>query len=252
MVNKAQDLLDKFVDSIGDLLNDITALEVNTMIVAEITGAKFNAWEAYQEIYSIDDPSYFKEAHIPNSLHKRYYNLFDKLEREYFYILIGSSPELKNLNDERVIRYDTRMKWVKQNKKRIVKSDPDYVNELGDPILPDPTIMANWPEIQRFLENNQFLRSLRKIIELKGALDSSDSTSESIDIVYAQTVMQLDGDIINRYHTKLFEDEEIKALVLKTHNEAVVAGEEQWRGLLDFMVNLVRSTTSRGLLNRFK
>ena len=249
MAHKAQNLLDKFVDSIGDLLNDITALEVNTMIVAEITGEKFNAWGAYQEIYSINDPSYFKEAHIPESLHERYYSLFEKLEREYFYILIGSGSELKNLDDQRVKRYEVRINWVKKYKKRIVESDPNYVNELGGPILPNPTTIKDWSEIQRLLENNQFLRSLRKIIELKGARDSSDPTKGNIDIIYAQTVMQLDGDIINRYHAKLFEDEEIKALVLKTHNEAVESGEKQWRGLLDFMVDLVKSVTSRGSFN---
>ena len=302
MANKAQELLDKFVDSIGDLLNDITALEVNTMIVAEITGAKFNAWEAYQEIYSINDPNYFKEKHIPKHLQERYYNLFDKLEREHFYILIGSSSAPKKLNDERVIRYRKRIEWRKKYKKRIVVGDqdfiawinkwkqenkelwnkeyqenkelwnkeykeweteykkretevkkrtvlsePEYINELAKPILPDPTIIENWSEIQSFLENNQLLRSLRKIIELKAALDSSDPTQDSIDLIYAQTVMQLDGDIINRYHMKLFEREDIKDLVLKTHNEAVVSGENQWRELLDFMVDLVRSVRSRGL-----
>jgi hypothetical protein len=61
--------------------------------------------------------------------------------------------------------------------------------------------------------------------------------------------MQLDGDIITRYHEKLFDREDIKDLVLKTHNEGVISGEKQWRGLLDFMVDLVKSTTSRGLFN---
>ena len=246
--SRSQDLLEKFVHSLGDLLNDITALEVNTMIVAEITGAKFNAWEAYQLIYSINDPNYFADKHIPNPLRERYSDLFDKLEREFFYILIGSSSEPKDLNDDRVDRYCKRIELLKKQKKQeLVESDPDYINQLGQPILPNPTVKREWAEIQRFLENNQFLRSLRKIVELKAALDSGDPKNIESDIIYAQTIMQLDGDIINRYHYKIFENKDIKNLVLTTHNEAVVSGEEQWRGLLEFMVNLVKSISSRRL-----
>lgn len=252
MANKAQGLLDRFVGSIADLLNDITALEVNTMIVAEITGAKFNAWEAYQEIYSICDSDYFVVKRIPIELKTRYKNLFEALERDYFYLLVDPKSELYNPNDEIIRRYRERIEWLKRKQGENVESDPKY-QELVRPILPDPTVLESTTllKLQELLNNSKFLRNVRKTIELKAALDSSDPTSESIDIVYAQTVMQLDGDIINRYHTKLFEDEEIKALVLKTHNEAVVAGEEQWRGLLNFMVNLVRSTTSKGLFDRF-
>lgn len=253
MASRAQGLLDKFVNSIADLLNDITALEVNTMIVTEITAAKFNAWEAYQEIYSICDPDYFHVKHIPTELQTRYKNLFENLEREYFYILVDPGSGLCNPDDERITRYRERIKLLKSKQGQNVESDPNY-KKLVRPILPDPTVLESTTllELQRLLNNSKFLRDVRKIIELKAALDSSDTTSTIIDTIYAQTVMQLDGDIINRYHAKLFEDEEIKALVLKTHNEAVVSGEKQWRGLLDFMVDLVRSTTSRGLFNGLK
>jgi len=239
MANKAQGLLDKFVDSIGDLLNDITALEVNTMLVAEITGAKFNAWEAYQIMYSVSD-MYIKNTKIPSELYERYENLFEKLERDYFYILIDKDSGLDDLRDETVVRYRKRLNYLKDKKDAIAN-----LTEVR-PILPDPSDadIKNWSKIQRILDNGQFLRSLRKIIELKAALDSSDPTKDGIDIIYAQTVMQLDGDIITRYHQKLFDREDIKDLVLKTHNEGIVAGEKQWRGLLDFMVDLLKSVKS--------
>lgn len=250
MASRAQGLLDKFVNSIGDLLTDITALEVNTMIVTQITAAKFNAWEAYQEIYSICDSDYFVVKRIPTELQTRYKNLFEGLEREYFYILVDPGSGLYNPNDERIRRYRERIELLKRKQGQNVESDPKY-KELVRPILPDPTVLESTTllELQRLLNNSKFLRDLRKVLELKVALDSSDATSESIDIIYAQTVMQLDGDIITRYHEKLFDREDIKDLVLKTHNEGVISGEKQWRGLLDFMVDLVRSTTSRGLFN---
>lgn len=253
-MTKAQVLLDDFVDSIGNLLNDITALEVNTMLVAEITGAKFNALEAYQLIYSVDDPDYFNVKGIPEDLdlRKRYKNLFEKLEREYFYLLTDPDSKLSKPDYAKVKiqRYQDRIQYLKEQKGQVIESSPKHI-ELIRPILPDPTDLdrTNWLELQGLLKNNQLLRSLRKIIELKAALDSSDPTKDNVDIIYAQTVMQLDGDIINRYHMKLFEREDIKDLVLKTHNEAVVSGEKQWRGLLDFMVDLVKSVTSRVSLN---
>lgn len=243
VADNAQRILDNFVNSVGDLLNDITALEVNTMIVAKITGAKFNAWEAYQTMYSVSD-IYIKETKIPQELYSLYENLFFKLEKDYFNILIDEGSGLENLNDEKVKNYRKRLTYLKARKAAVGPS----TLQLERPILPDPTEenVENWHKIQEVLNNPQFLRSLRKIIELKAALDSNNiESAENVDTIYAQTVMQLDGDVINRYHRDLFLDEGVKNLVLSTHKEAVESGEKQWRGLLEFMVNLVKSITPR-------
>jgi hypothetical protein len=256
----ARGLLDKFVSSIQTLVQDITALEVNTMVVTRISGSKFSAWEAYQEIYSIHDQDYFAVMQIPEELHDRYKNLFAQLEREYFYILIENPIySLNNSQNEKLRRYHQRLHWLKEIKRgKLVESDPRYI-ELARPILPAPapviddinqTNQKNWQqewqsncnEIKTLLNNDKFVRTLRKIIELKAALDGGDVTKPHIDTIYAQTVMQLDGDIITRYHKDLFSlPEDAKNLILQIHNEGVVAGEKQWRGILDFMINLVKS-----------
>lgn len=252
--SKSRDLLNKFVSSVQILVDDITALEVNTMVVSNITGNKFNAWEAYQEIYSIIDKDYFNIKKIPNDspLRERYVELFSQLEREYFYIII----ENEQLNNRKVEQYHQRLQLLKEVKKgNIVESDPQYI-ELARPILPAPTPVMdrenlnnqnqqdweqNRQEIRYLLSNDKFVRSLRKIAELKAALDGGDVTSTRTDTIYAQTVMQLDGDIITRYHKDLFSlPEEAKKLILQVHNEGVVAGEKQWHGVLDFLINLVR------------
>jgi hypothetical protein len=262
---KARNLIDKFVSSVSGLVNDITALEVNTMVVAQITGIKFNPWEAYQEIYSISDKDYFQQKQIPErgsegeNLHERYRKLFIELEREYFYLLIAPDLGLlkKRYHQEKIIRYQQRLKYLKENQGTIVESDPKYV-ELARPILPNPapvsdgdsqdnynTWQENIKEIQQLLENDRFLRNLRKLSELKAALNSNSIESPKVDIIYAQTVMQLDGDIISRYHKKLFEEEEdVRNLIIKIHTEGVVAGEKQWRGVLDFII-----TTAKGIAN---
>lgn len=270
---QAQELLDNLVKSVRTLLDDITALEVNTMVVDQITGAKFNAWKAYQEIYSINDKDYFDIKDIPEeglqgqNLRKRYKSLFEQLEREYFYILIDNyldkDSKFYNPQDDRVKRYQERLEYLKATKGEIVESDEKYVS-LAEPILPPPspvmdkkdknnkspdeieknhqeTWIKNCTEIRKLFSHDEFLRSLRKISELKAALDSGDIKSTKIDIIYAQTVMQLDGDIISRYHKQLFEeDEETKDLIIQIHKEGVIAGEKQWRGTLDFLINLVK------------
>lgn len=261
---QAKDLLEKLVSSVQVLVDDITALEVNTMVVEQITGAKFNAWQAYQGIYSINDKDYFDVKGIPNpdnltepektqaqELRKRYTSLFSQLEREYFYILLEQSYESSE-PDPRIIQYQERLKYEVEHKANIVQTDQVYI-KLAQPILPAPAPVADqedndqkklrqrWQEIEDLLNNNKFLRTLRKMSELKAALDGGQITSLDIDIIYAQTVMQLDGDIISRYHKKLFElPEGDRDLMLKIHNEGIVAGEKQWRGTLDFLISIIQ------------
>ncbi|MGJ5632866.1 hypothetical protein [Nostoc sp. CALU 1950] len=261
---QARDLLGKIVSSVHGLVDDITALEVNTMVVEQITGAKFNAWQAYEEIYSIKDKDYFHVKGIPNpdklpepektqayELQKLYKSLFSQLEKEYFYILLEKSTDTTN-PDPRIIRYQERLKYEVENDPNILPEDPVYI-KLARPILPAPTPVADeednqknlqqrWKEIEQLLNNGKFIRTLRKMSELKAALDGGHINSLDIDIIYAQTVMQLDGDIISRYHKKLFQLPEVdRDLILKIHNEGIVAGEKQWRGTLEFLIGIIQN-----------
>lgn len=209
-----QQRFNSFVMSLSEALKDITALEINTMVVAQITASKFIPEEAYEYIYAIPtdetDDRYFIDRQIPPSLYPRYRNLRKKLMMEYRQMLLDPNCEL---------------------------SDPQER-------LPDPGNPKDQKKLQYVLDNGRFLRGLRKLIELKSALDSGDINSETTDIIYAQTMMQLDGDIINRYHEKLLESEFRDAL-LRIHNEGVTSGERQWRGLLGFMVDLVQMILQR-------
>ncbi|MEH2400446.1 hypothetical protein [Nostoc sp.] len=257
--NQARGLLNNLVSSVKTLVSDITALEVNTMVVDRINASKFNAWEAYQEIYSIHDPDYFKAKGIPKEgsqaqeLRKRYKSLFNQLEREYFYLLLEEGSDFYNPQDERVRRYRQNLEEAKKHQENLVEADEKNV-KLAEPILPAPTPVLddkdennqedwieNFKEIQILLNNDKFVRTLRKMYELKAALDSSNVTSTKIDIIYAQTVMQLDGDIITRYHKELFNlPEEAKILIISTHNQGVISGEKQWRGTFSFLISLVQ------------
>ncbi|WP_392531542.1 hypothetical protein [Nostoc sp. C117] len=257
--NLARGLLNNLVSSVQTLISDITALEVNTMVVETINGSKFSPWEAYQEIYSIHDPNYFEAKGIPKEgseaqeLRQRYKNLFDQLEREYFYLYLEQDSGFYNPEDDRVKRYRQNLEDAKKYQKNLVESDEANV-KLGQPILPAPTPVLddkdkneqenwieNFKEIEKLLDNSKFVRTLRKISELKAALDGGNVTSTKTDIIYVQTVMQLDGDIITRYSKELFDlPEEAKTLIINTHNEGLVSGEKQWHETLSFLINLVK------------
>ncbi|MBC1222455.1 hypothetical protein GNF10_21670 [Nostoc sp. UCD121] len=257
--NQARDLLNNLVSSVQTLVSDITALEVNTMVVERINASKFNAWEAYQEIYSIHDPDYFEAKGIPEEgsqaqeLHKRYRSLFNQIEREYFYLLLEEGSDFYNPQDERVKRYRQRLEYAKKHQPNLVEADQENV-KLAQPILPAPTPVLDdkdgnhqedwietFKEIQRLLNNDKFVRTLRKMYELKAALDGGNVTSTKTDIIFAQTVMQLDGDIITRYHKELFSlSEDAKNLIINTHNQGVISGEKQWRGTFSFLISLVQ------------
>lgn len=236
--------LNEFLQSLGDVLIDTTAVEVNTMVVEQITGEKFVAWEAYREIYPISE-EYLEQQGIHESLRDRYLKLRQTLEVEYRALQRDPTSEF----------YDPTL----------LEGVTDPMGELRDTPtrLPDPT-NSSFPEeilkAQRVLKNCRFLRNLRKVSELKAALDhrnqalyrkqaelSNDVQPDILqkavttDMIYAQTVIQLDGDVINRYSQDIL-DHPHRDVILKIHREGVSAGEQQWRGLLEFVIGLVQAS----------
>lgn len=247
--------LEDFSESLIEVLNDVTALEVNTMIVSEITGTKFIPEEAYQNIFFC----LTRDSRIPDNkkLHK---NLQDELDQVYQF---DHLKPLENEVDSRIPPQFTSQdqgntehtnissKAAEHYWKLREKLVREYIQIFFRQIYEDDKLPANLPfpydisvekypktlhfskELRMILDNSRFLRSLRKINELKSAIDNDD-------IIYVQTVLQLDGDIINRYRKDLFKNPN-KELIIKIHNEGVSGGEKQWRGLLQFTVNLVKS-----------
>lgn len=245
-----------FMESLGEVLIDITALEVNTMIVEKITGDKFISWEAYRDIYQISS-EYFEQKEIHESLCGRYIELRKNLELEYTLLLTDPTCDLYDPNalnssiDGGQILTDPTVKLH------------DMQTRLPDPL--NPTNPTEILKVQRLLNNSHFLRGLRKMSELKAALDNrnqsllkkqdespihveSEALQKSVktDMIYAQTVIQMDGDVINRYSQEIF-DHPHRDLILQIHREGVTAGERQWRGLLEFIINLVQASLQRGL-----
>lgn len=248
--------LDEFLKSLGDVLIDITALEVNTMVVEQITGEKFIPWEAYRDIYAISEV-YLEQQGIHKSLCDRYIKLRKNLELEYTLLLTNPTSEFYEPTVVNSAREDDQ-----------ILTDPTVELHELQTRLPDPIKPSSLEEIlkvRKVLSDSRFLRSLRKMSELKTALDcrnkalhrkqdeqtgyaKSDVLQKAVttDIIYAQTVIQLDGDIINRYSQEII-DHPHRDVILQLHREGVTAGEKQWRGLLEFIIGLVQASLQRGL-----
>jgi hypothetical protein len=221
------------VNSLGDVLGDITALEVNTMIVHEITGSRFIPWQVYREIYPISQ-TYLRDQKIDHTLGDRYLELRRHLEIEYSLLVTNPKSEFyDSIMGEQIEEYFP------------ILTNPNANLETIETRLPDPNSPDAINKIQKLLRNSSFLRILRKLSETKASLDNqnklltSQSNSPKTDIVYAQTVVQLDGNILNRYAQDLL-DHPHRDAILKIHHYSVEAGEKQWQGLLGFVIELVQ------------
>ncbi len=254
--------LHEFVRSLGGLLADVSALEINTMVVEQISGNKFTPWEVYRDIYPISRVYLEQQGYHPK-LHKAYLDLRSQLELQYSLLLTDpTSPfyepsVLENIREMSPILTDPTIDSM------------DLPTRLPDPI--NPTDATEVTRVRHLLNNGTFLCHLRKISELKAALDSRNRrlirqavslTNESPgedtpnanaqgndnvlnDIIYAQTVIQLDGDIVNRYAEELFRHPH-KESILEIHRASLETSEKQWRGLLGFIIEIIQSTINRG------
>ncbi|MEM9543931.1 MAG: hypothetical protein AAGA60_31165 [Cyanobacteria bacterium P01_E01_bin.42] len=243
--SKTGEIFQNFTRSIGEVLVDITALEVNTMIVDRITGDKFVPWQTYRSIYDINDAD-LRRRNIPANERSRYLSLRRKLAFEY--ALIASEPS-SSLYDERMLEL------LSQSPESIPLPNPhppEY-NQLGQ---------SEVLRVQKLLANGRFLRSLRKTGELKACLDNQKRQVERLkavnpnrkheelhdlmntDMIYAQTIVQLDGDMINRYAKEILDHPQ-RELILQLHQQSVDSGEKQWRGLFQFFLNLVQQAVER-------
>lgn len=246
-----------FVLAVNEALNDMTALEVNTIIASNITGTKFIAEEAYQNIFFCLTPNGNIPTKLSNELKIEIETLDYLIERNKD--IVGDQRIPFSFKDDEDIKEEVLKqrpeRYIKLRKKLAIEYKQIFFDRIYDkegnkstkddklpPGLPFPFAIekpVGYPinlviskDLKDILKDSRFLRSLRKINELKAAADRGD-------VIFAQTVVQLDGDIINRYREDIFKDSN-KDLLIKIHNEGVSAGEKQWNGLLSFIVNLVK------------
>ena len=221
------------------LLEKLTTVEINTVIVKEIVNDVFIPWEVYQSIYYLSR-AYITQSNLDLSFGDRYLQLRRQLELAYCLLLIDPSSNLY------------QRKLVKEIERDLpTLSQPHRAWEEIPTRLPEPIPhrrQQDMSQLNQLLENRAFVEILSQLGQSKSTLDRRDrllhdiNTADSIiDTTYAQTLLKLDGKIVNRYTEALLERSDRQTL-LQLHSESAQAGEQQWRGLLKFMLSLVNKS----------
>ena len=219
-----------------NLLENITAVEISTVIVEEIVDEMFIPWEVYQAIYYLAR-SYLEQSEVDLSLRERYLQLRRQLELAYCLLLVDPSSQLYNRTLISEIKRDLP-----------ILTQKDYEWETIPTRLPEPIPSSRHQTmslVHKLLKDRQFVNILRQLNKRKTTLDrrnrilhSSPLTTNITETTYAQTSLQLDGKIINRYSQAILGRSD-RELLLQLHEKSTAAGEQQWRGLVKFMLSLV-------------
>ncbi len=211
----------QFIQALNQIFLDATTLEVSTMVVDVIDGQRFMPREVYQDLYHLSEDTLSQQHYSPD-LQAAYGNLRSQLERQY----------------QALLREQTH---------------PLYHSESAGPLpaLPNPTGDAqDQQQIQNLLGDRQFLCCLRKLGELKIALDQRKRQHHQAKqtppegIIYAKTILQLDGTIMNTYAEALMTHPHCTT-ILQAHQHNIQTSEQQWQGLLGFFISLIQGTFKR-------
>lgn len=219
-----------------DLLENITTVEISTVIVEEIVDEVFIPWEVYQAVYYLSR-SFLEELAIDLSLRNRYLQLRRQLELAYCLLLVDPSSQLYN-----------RTVVTQINRDLPVLSQHSVDWENIPTRLPEPIPVRrhqNMSAVCKLLRDRQFINVLQQLNKLKSALDRRDRILRSsprqhniVDTTYAQTSLQLNGKIINRYSQAILGRSD-RNLLLQLHEQSTTTGEQQWRGLINFVLSLI-------------
>ncbi len=216
-----------------NLLDSITAVEISTVIVEEIVDEMFIPWEVYQGIYYLSR-SYLEQ--IDFSLSDRYLQLRRQLELAYCLQVIDPNSSLYNRTLVSEIKRDLPVLSQNESKWETIPT------RLPEPI--PHSRQQSMSRVNKLLRDRSFVNILQQLNKKKAALDrrarilrNSSAYDNIADTTYAQTSLQLDGKIINRYAQSILERSD-RDLLLRLHEQSTTAGEQQWRGLIKFMLSL--------------
>ncbi|MEY4519910.1 MAG: hypothetical protein RLZZ499_2510 [Cyanobacteriota bacterium] len=219
----------------NQMLTNITTVEISTVIVDEIVDEIFIPWEVYQAIYGLSR-SFLEQSAIDLSLWNRYLQLRRQLELAYCLLLIDASSAQYN----RLLVAE-----IKRDLPILSQQNVDWENiptRLPEPISSSRNSMS---QVNQLLKERQFINILQQLNKRKIALDRRDRILQSssrqhniTDTTYAQTSLQLNGKIVNRYSQAILGRSD-RHLLLQLHERSTATGEQQWRGLVKFMLSLV-------------
>jgi hypothetical protein len=233
-----------FVEGMKDAVNDLSALEVNTMVVSEINGLKFNPRISYRLLYDISELDSSGLRHLKDRLKEAICEIeleaatdpekTKKLELQQQELQL--QLQLKELQKQTQSVANT----TKQDELKAKQAELQTMlnNELYQ--LPKP---FQDPRLDALLKNKNFVLRLRKLNELRSLLKKprASETDNIYDNIYAQTIIQLDGDVINYFHKRLFEETHTddRAFLMTIHRDAVTSGQQNWQNLLHLIFDMM-------------
>lgn len=227
--------INNWFNSINSLLGEISTVEISTTIVDEITEDIFIPYEVYQEIYAIS-PHYLAELGIDESMGDRYLQLRRQLELQYALLLCNENSILYNKSLVPEVTRDLP----------ILARDTTTWENLPCRLPPPVNSQQNDGNrvLYRLLAEPQFKITLQQLGNIKASLDRhnlqlSGSVNNDFNLTYAQTVIQLDGKIINRYASEIIEHPQQQEII-RLHQKGVEAGTKQWYKLLRFVTEIIQ------------
>lgn len=220
-----------------DLLENITAVEISTILVEEIVDEMFIPWEVYQGIYYISRSS-LESSDVDISLRSRYLQLRRQLELSYCLLLVDPNSNLYNR---------TLVREIKRDLPILTRQDSEWetlATRLPEPVSRDRH--RGMSDVNELLGDRSFIDVLQQLQKRKLGLDkrnriinNSTLPNDITNSTYAQTSLQLDGKIVNRYAEAILNRSD-RNLLLQLHEQSTAAGEHQWRGMIRFMLSLVK------------
>lgn len=227
--------LNKFRETIKDVLEEITSLEVNTMIVGTIPMTKFDAQEFYTNL-------------IENTMYKTEEGLQDikisLLERSNDLKQKGaalSQSELEGYNRDLAIYKRAERNFSDlQNSQDPNQREKFEIEQVCYEELSNKVLQLNIPQKDgKIIPDAPIIRNLRRLWELEQSVLNGER-------IYAQTKFHLDGDLTNKFVDDLFVpsrskiDPMMAKLIFDLHHQAVENAQKQWTGLITTCVNLVK------------
>lgn len=225
----------------SNLLDNITTIEINTVIVDEIVDEIFIPWEVYQAIYHISR-STLEAQGVPLALCDRYLNLRRQLELQYSLLSLQRNSRFYNRRHQ---------KAIKQNLALLINVDPRWESlptRLPQPLPQQSNSQSS--KIDLLLEDRQFVFLLHRLGKIKHNLDWQvhrlrQNHQSIINKTYAQTTMGLNGEITNRYTQQILQHRDRHNL-LSLHNQSVEAATKYWQGLLKLAIDFLPSLAKAG------
>lgn len=227
-----KDNLEHWLTSVDSILENVTTLKVDTIIVSEITEELYLPWEIYQDIYDISRTN-LKQAEISRELCDQYMNLRRQLELKYALRAINPNCDFYNPSAK-----DNIVKNLP-----ILKSSRDRNWEKLPSLLPSPFVSKKTEEdelLSKILADKPLLSLLRQLGSNKANLDRHNTTPiNKRDITYAQTIIHLDSQITNKYSQEILHHPDKEAILL-LHQQGVEYAQKQWYKLLKFAIDVVQ------------